>query len=93
MTFESLWTAETVLQIRQEYIANQSYYMCNASPTFCQLWEDFEEEIRTLAEQFRPGSQYAIGVSNVLFIHPDMDNRKTRIDFLDYCLSILNENK
>lgn len=89
MNFESLWTAETVLQIRQEYVASQSYYLCNASPTFCQLWEDFEEEIRAIAEQFIPDSQPASSVSNVLFIHPGMDNKETRIEFLDYCLSIL----
>lgn len=88
-TFESLWTEGTIQQIRQEYVASQSYYLCNASPTFADLWKDFKEEIRALAEQFIPGSQHDFSVSNVLFTNSDMDNKETRIEFLDYCLSII----
>jgi hypothetical protein len=91
-TFESLWTAETVQQIRREFVQSTQNYICNASPTFEDIWADFEEEIRALAEKFIPESQ-DVSTSNVLFINPELDNRKIRIDFLDYCLTLHHENK
>ena len=50
-TFEELWTVENLEKIKLEYLPRRYTHLCNASPLFREIWDNYKSEVRKLARR------------------------------------------
>ena len=94
-SFESIWTAETIQNIRDEFLMDHSTFLCEASDAFKRIWQLHREELRHLVFLFNPKElEYCDElVTNCLVYCPlGGSHRQARIDFLDHEIQRLTLN-
>lgn len=86
-SFESIWTPETIKNIRDEFLMDHTTFLCETSDAFKRIWQLHYEELRRLVFIFNPKelSYCNKTITNCLIYCPlGGSHRQARIDFLDH---------
>lgn len=85
--FHTVWNKETINKILREFRASRERFLCVGSPTFESLYKIYYPEFHQLVAAWNPDLVRYDQSSDSPLLTSSL--RHYRIDFLNYCLTLL----